>query len=155
MSNVVRLAARGQPRTILLVEPRAPSRIEIASYLRSRDYCVVEAVSGDETLRLLRSGRIAHLMLTGGDLQETEEGGCLVAAVAREFRTSGFCRERRGEEAQGPRTCADSSVRLATLFRAAHASLTDDAGWPHSGLLQFVAFLPASFSTTVSVRYRT
>ena len=85
MSNVVRLAIHGQPRTVLLVEPRAPSRIEIASYLRTRDYCVVEAVSGDEALRLLRSGRIAHILLSGLDLHDTAEGRQLAAAVAREF----------------------------------------------------------------------
>jgi CheY-like chemotaxis protein len=85
MSNVVRLAGPGQPRTVLLVEPNAPSRIEIASYLRSRDYCVVEAINGEEALRLLRSGRIAHIMLSGADLHETAEGGRLATAVAREF----------------------------------------------------------------------
>jgi CheY-like chemotaxis protein len=102
MSNVVRLARRGQPRIVLLVEPNAPSRIEIASYLRGRDYCVVEAINGDEALRLLRSGRIAHVMLSGADLRETAEGSHLAAAVAKEFPhvhiLSGRVRAKRGPD---------------------------------------------------------
>lgn len=85
MSNVIRFAGRGEPRTVLLVQPHAPSRIEIASYLRNRDYCVVEAINGDEALRLLRSGRIAHVLLSDIDLPETAGGHQLAAAVAREF----------------------------------------------------------------------
>jgi hypothetical protein len=85
MSNVVRLAGRGQPRTVLLVEPHAPSRIETASYLRSRDYCVVEAVTAEEAVRLLRSGRIAHVLLSSAHLHETADGRHLAAAVAQGF----------------------------------------------------------------------
>jgi hypothetical protein len=53
--------------------------------LSQRRSGVVEAISGDAALRLLRSGRIAHIMLSGADLHETDEGGHFAAAVAREF----------------------------------------------------------------------
>jgi CheY-like chemotaxis protein len=111
MSNVIRLAGLGQPRTVLLVEPNAPSRIEIASYLRSRDFCVVEAINGEEALRLLRSGRIAHVMLSGTELQGTAEGSRLAAAVARAFPHLKILRAAFGD--------------LRRLERAIRAALSD------------------------------
>lgn len=127
MSDVIRLAGRGQPRTILLVEPNAPSRIEIASYLRSCDYCVVEAISGDEALRLLRSGRIAHIMLSGADLHETAEGGRLAAAVAREFPHLKILRAALNAKAIGivRRRITRNGLHLRRLERVIRGTLSD------------------------------
>jgi len=123
MSNVVRLAGRGQPRTALLVAPHASSRIEIASYLRNHDYCVVEAVNGDEALRLLRSGRIAHVVLSAGLPQSA--GDQLASAVAREFAHVKLLQGRPGPGRSTAGGGTHHAAELRRLERAIRDALTD------------------------------
>jgi CheY-like chemotaxis protein len=81
MSNVIYLAARDQPASLLLVERDPLLRIEVAAHLRKAGLSVLEAVNGEEVLALLRAGRSIHLVL--GRLQG--EGSGLTAAVQRDF----------------------------------------------------------------------
>lgn len=85
MSDADHLAQEEELPTILLVEPDFHVRIETAADLREHDYRVVEAVNGDEALRLLRSGRIVHVILSDGDACSRPKEANLVDAVEREF----------------------------------------------------------------------
>ena len=85
MGDIIYLAGRGQRPTILLVESETLLRVEIAGALRRRDFQVLEAVDGAEALALLRSGRMAHAMLSALDLDGALSGLDLATTVQREF----------------------------------------------------------------------
>jgi len=85
MGEIIYLAGRNQHPTILLVESETLLRVEIAAALRKCDCVVVEAVSGEEALTLLRAGRMAHAMLTALDLDGAVSGLALAEAVQLEF----------------------------------------------------------------------
>lgn len=81
MNNVIYLAGRDQPASLLLVEREPLLRSKVAAHLRRAGFSVLEAVSGDEALELLRSGRTILLVL--GDLQR--HGPDWAAAIRIDF----------------------------------------------------------------------
>jgi CheY-like chemotaxis protein len=81
MNNVIYLAGRDQPASLLLVEREPLLRSKVAAHLRRAGFSVLEAVSGDEALKLLRSGRTILLVL--GDLQR--HGPDWAAAIRIDF----------------------------------------------------------------------
>ena len=80
MTNVIYLSGRDQPSS-LLVERDPLLRSKVAAHLRGTGLSVLEAVSGDEALRLLRSGRAIHLVF--GDLRR--DGPALLATLRSDF----------------------------------------------------------------------
>jgi CheY-like chemotaxis protein len=85
MGDIIYLAGRDQRPTILLVESETLLRAAIAASLRKCDFAVVEAVNGEEALTLLRSGRMAHAVLSALTLDGAVSGLELAEAVQREF----------------------------------------------------------------------
>jgi DNA-binding response OmpR family regulator len=85
MGNVIYLTGRDQPAGIVLVESDPLARIAAASHLRKAGLTVLEAIDGAEVLRLLRARRTLSLVL--GELDRSDHGFDLVAALRREFPT--------------------------------------------------------------------
>jgi CheY-like chemotaxis protein len=101
MGDIIHLAGRGRRPTILLVESETLLRVDIAGALRKCDFVVVEAVNGDEALALLRSGRMAHAMLSALHLDGALSGPELAEAVQCEFPSVKLLLGTNNEGGQG------------------------------------------------------
>jgi CheY-like chemotaxis protein len=84
VADVFRFANNQRP-VVLLVDPDFVTRSALAAYLRQRDLSVLEAVSGQEALTVLRSNRIVHAMFCSSDLDGKVTGSNLVRTVCRDF----------------------------------------------------------------------
>src|ERR1700761_7193473 len=84
VANVLHFANNQRP-VVLLVDPDFVTRSALASYLRQRDLSVLEAVSGQEALTVLRSRRIVHAMFFSSDLEGMVTGSNLLRTVCRDF----------------------------------------------------------------------
>ncbi|WP_379064240.1 response regulator [Mesorhizobium sp. UC22_110] len=65
-------------RIILLVEDEVLIRMTVADVLREHGYCVIEAASGDEALRLLNSGINCDLVVSDVQMPGGIDGTALV-----------------------------------------------------------------------------
>jgi CheY-like chemotaxis protein len=101
MGDIIYLAGRDQRPTILLVESETLLRVAIAAALRKCDFTVVEAVNGEEALTLLRSGRMAHAVLSALDLAGALSGLELAEAVECEFPRLKLLLGAAGKEGRG------------------------------------------------------
>ena len=126
MGEIIYLAGRNQRPTILLVESETLLRVAIAAGLRACDCVVVEAVSGEEALTLLRAGRMAHAMLTALDLDGGVSGLELAEAVQLEFPSVKLLLGASCKDGQGrPRfTMIERPYEPAAVEAAIRASLS-------------------------------
>ena len=77
-SNIIHLAGRDQPASLLLVERDPLARTAVAAHLRQAGLSVIEAVTGAEALKLLRARRAVAVVF--GALRPD-----VVAQIQREF----------------------------------------------------------------------
>ncbi len=84
VANVLHFANNQRP-VVLLVDPDFVTRSALAAYLRQRDLSVLEAVSGQEALTVLRSNRIVHALFCPSDLDGEVRGLEFVRIVCRDF----------------------------------------------------------------------
>jgi CheY-like chemotaxis protein len=78
MGNIIYIAGRNQPTSLLLVERDPLARTAVAAHLREAGLSVIEAVNSAEMLSLLRAGRPISVVF--GTLKPAT-----VALVGREF----------------------------------------------------------------------
>ena len=78
MGNIIYIAGRNQPTSLLLVERDPLVRTEVAARLREAGLSVIEAVNSAEMLSLLRAGRPISVVF--GTLKP--DG---IASIRREF----------------------------------------------------------------------
>ena len=72
---------------MLVVEDEALIRLLISQELRDGGFSVVEAVSGDEALRVLRTGIAVDVLFTDVRMPGAVDGLDLAAIVRREFES--------------------------------------------------------------------
>ena len=77
--------AQAVAETILVIDPDILVRMVIAGYLRECGYAVIEAVSVEEALIVLTSGRPVHVVLAAVGLHGTVDGFALAQHVRQHF----------------------------------------------------------------------
>jgi CheY-like chemotaxis protein len=98
--------------SVMVVEPDVLVRMTVADYLRECGYRVVEAITGEEALRLLGAGVKADCILSAVKLQGAIDGFALAQRIRESFSgtevilTTGYAMtaKKAGELCeQGPR----------------------------------------------------
>jgi CheY-like chemotaxis protein len=74
-------AARAGPARLLVVEDEVLIRMFVADMLRDAGYDVIEAVSGNEALDILRAGLVVDLVLSDVRMPGSADGLALLAFV--------------------------------------------------------------------------
>ncbi|MGC1412126.1 MAG: response regulator [Acetobacteraceae bacterium] len=78
--------AQAVSETILVIDPDILVRMVIAGYLRECGYAVIEAVSVEEALIVLTSGKPVHVVLAEVSLHGAMDGFALAQHVRQHFR---------------------------------------------------------------------
>ena len=73
------------PSTILVVEDEGLVRITVADELRDRNFEILEASTGDEAVKLLRSGAEVDLVFTDVRMPGSIDGIALTRLIKTEF----------------------------------------------------------------------
>jgi CheY-like chemotaxis protein len=71
--------------SIMVVEPDVLVRMTVADYLRESGCRVVEAITGEEALRILGAGVTVDAILSAGKLQGAIDGFAMAQRVREEF----------------------------------------------------------------------
>ena len=79
--------AQEEPCTILLVEDDSILRITTADHLRTAGYHVIEAVTGEEAVRVISSGNRVHLVFSDVSLPGLMGGFSVATWVRNHFRS--------------------------------------------------------------------
>lgn len=74
-------AAEARPARLLVVEDELLIRMLVADVLRDAGYDVIEAISGDEALEILKAGVVVDLVLTDVRMPGSTDGLALLAFV--------------------------------------------------------------------------
>jgi CheY-like chemotaxis protein len=84
-NGAVSAAQHPMNATVLVVEDEVLTRVAACEELRDRGYVVIEAVSADEALSVLRSPVQVHLVLTDLRMPGAMDGAALVKRIRAEF----------------------------------------------------------------------
>jgi len=79
-----RLAKRGGAKTVLLVESEVLIRMVLSDYLRECGYRVIEAVSGDEALLVLKSKITVDVVLSDAESPGSTDGFSLAKWIGQQ-----------------------------------------------------------------------